>query len=115
MTQNPPLLRGGPVVRIEGAVGAKPVHDRGQAPRHDFQLDLGCLRVPLSQQRLDPALGGSHVSRLLTCRAGIADGRAPVARQQAPLGAALGVEGKQRLQTLTKTTASSLRLVESGS
>jgi hypothetical protein len=48
MTENPPLLSGGPVIRIEGTVGSEPVHKRDQAPRHDLTLGVGCLRVLLS-------------------------------------------------------------------
>jgi hypothetical protein len=114
MMENPPLLNGGPVIRIEGTVGSEPLHERDQAPGHDLTLGAGCLRVLLSQQRLDPALGGSHVPRLLTRQPGVTDGRTPVARQQPPLGLALGVERKQRLQALAKAAAASLRLIEPG-
>ena len=114
MMENPPLLNGGPVIRIEGTVGSEPLHERDQAPGHDLTLGVGCLRVLLSQQRFDPALGGSHVSRLLTRQPGVTDGRAPVARQQPPLGLALGVERKQRLQALAQAAAVSLGVVEPG-
>jgi hypothetical protein len=68
----------------------------------------------LSQQRLDPALRRADVPGLGLRQARIAHCRAPVARQQAPLGLAPGVERKQCLQAIAEAAAGPLRLVEPG-
>jgi hypothetical protein len=114
MMENPPLLNGGPVIRIEGTVGSEPVHERDQPPCYDLDLGAGYPRVVPPQQRLDPALSRADVPCFGLGQVRIAHGHAPVTRQQPPLGLALGIERKQRLQAFAKAAALSLSLVEPG-
>ena len=112
VSQHPPLLRGRPVVGVQGALRPEAVHDGDEPPRDQLQLGVDDVRIVAAQQRLDANLCRAHVAGVLGGELRVTDRDPPEAGQQAPLCAAGGVEREQRLEAAAKPAASPLGLVE---